>query len=124
MAIEIEGIDHIVLRVADIERSLKFYCELLGCHEERRVDSIGLVQLRAGQSLIDLVPATSESLNQPANLDHFCLKLISFNQTAIIQQLKDASVFYSAPERRYGAQGFGPSIYIEDPDGNTVELKG
>ena len=130
--IEIRALDHVVLRVADLERSLHFYLEVLGCSEERRVESIGLVQLRAGASLIDLVPVDSPlgraggaaPGREGRNVDHFALRLASLDADAVRAHLEAHNVEPSAIERRYGAEGVGPSMYIRDPDGNTVELKG
>lgn len=130
--IRILGIDHIVLRVADLDRMLAFYCEVLGCIVERRHDEIGLVQLRAGAALIDLVPVDSE-LGRPGgaapgaqgrNLDHFCLRVEPFEEDAIRAHLSSHGIEAGPVKRRYGAEGVGPSIYIADPEGNVVELKG
>jgi catechol 2,3-dioxygenase-like lactoylglutathione lyase family enzyme len=131
-AIEIQGLDHVVLRVSDLARSLRFYVELLGCREERRSDALGLVQLRAGASLIDLVTVDSPlgKLGGPAageqarNLDHFALQLARFDAASIGEQLTAFGVEPGDVAQRYGALGMGPSIYIRDPDGNVVELKG
>jgi glyoxylase I family protein len=131
-AIEIVAIDHVVLRVADLERSLRFYCEVLGCREERRVDSLGLVQLRAGTALIDLVPISGELGRRGGaapgkhgrNMDHFALRIASFDIDAIMASLRDHGIEVGEPKQRYGADGTGPSVYIVDPDGNGVELKG
>ncbi|HEY5718381.1 MAG TPA: VOC family protein [Motiliproteus sp.] len=119
----IKGLDHLVLRVADTTRSAQFYHQLLGCPVERRVEEIGLVQLRAGSSLIDLVPAVDE-VPQPGNLEHFCLVLDPFDPELIALRCQQLGVSCEAPERRYGASGYGPSIYVLDPDGNKLELKG
>ncbi len=124
MSLVIEGLDHVVLRVADIARSMFFYCELLGCQEERRVAEIGLVQLRAGNSLIDLIPAEKKGPASMGNMDHFCLRVSALNATALQKRLDTEGIEYGELARRYGANGFGPSLYITDPDGNTVELKG
>jgi catechol 2,3-dioxygenase-like lactoylglutathione lyase family enzyme len=131
-AIEIRGIDHVVLRVADAERSLRFYCDVLGCREERRIDAVGLIQLRAGQSLIDLVPVDSPlgrlggagPGEEARNVDHFALEIAAFDEAAIREWLLGAGVEPGDVGERYGARGNGPSMYIRDPDGNTVELKG
>ncbi len=123
MTIGIAGLDHLVLRVSDMQRSLAFYCQVLGCVEERRVESLGLVQLRAGASLIDLVPAAGP-LPQAGNLEHFCLKLEAFDEARLRAHLQRQGIAAGDTVERYGAGGFGPSIYIQDPDGNTVELKG
>jgi len=131
-AIDIQGLDHVVLRVRDLERSLTFYCGGLGCSVERRIDELGLIQLRAGASLIDLVPVDSPlgrvggaAAGEGArNLDHFALALSSFDEAAIRTQLEARNIAPGEVGRRYGAQGNGPSMYIRDPDGNTVELKG
>lgn len=126
------GIDHIVLRVADLDRMLAFYCDVLGCTVERREDEIGLIQLRAGAALIDLVPVDSE-LGRPGgaapgkegrNLDHFCLRLEPFDEQSIRDYLARHGIEAGPAKTRYGAEGMGQSIYIEDPEGNVLELKG
>jgi catechol 2,3-dioxygenase-like lactoylglutathione lyase family enzyme len=130
--IRIREIDHLVLRVADLGRMLQFYCGALGCTIERRQDDIGLVQLRAGQSLIDLVPVDGK-LGQAGgaapgkegrNLDHFCLRIQAFEEAGIRRHLEAHGIKVGAVATRYGAEGQGPSIYITDPEGNVVELKG
>ena len=130
--IKIQGIDHIVLRVADLDRMLAFYRDALGCHIERRKDDIGLIQLRAGSAMIDLVPVDSELGRQGGvapgaegrNLDHFCLRIDPFDEASIRQWLADCDVPAGPTALRFGAEGKGPSIYIPDPEGNVIELKG
>jgi len=129
---EIIGIDHIVLRIADLDRMLAFYCGALGCQVERREDEIGLIQLRAGSALIDLVPVDSELGRmggaapgaEGRNLDHFCLRIEPFDANAITDHLARHGITAGPVKTRYGAGGRGPSIYIEDPEGNVIELKG
>jgi len=130
--VRIAGLDHVVLRVQDLERSIRFYEQVLGCREERRLDELGLVQLRAGHSLIDLVDIASplgragggeRSAGGP-NLDHFALRLEALDEPALRSHLERFGVEAGETAERYGAEGFGPSIYLRDPDGNTVELKG
>jgi len=139
---QILGLDHLVLRVADMARMVRFYTEVLGCDVERRIEQIGLVQLRAGQSLIDLLPreaagasgtpfisgAANEEQGPAAaahrNLDHFCLRVEPFDQGALIAHLIKHGIVPGETRTRYGADGYGPSIYITDPEGNAVELKG
>jgi catechol 2,3-dioxygenase-like lactoylglutathione lyase family enzyme len=131
-AIEIRGIDHLVLRVRDLGQSIAFYCGVLGCREERRIEALGLVQLRAGSGLIDLVELDSPlgklggapPGEEGRNVDHFALQLSDFDEEAIRAQLSAADVPPGDVGERYGAQGMGPSMYIRDPDGNVVELKG
>ena len=130
-AIELLGLDHVVVRVADPARSLRFYCEVLGCTEERRIDQVGLVQLRCGASLIDLVDVDAPlgRLGGPPpgegrNVDHFAVQLAHFDETSIRAHLERFGVEPGDVGERYGAQGMGPSMYIRDPDGNVVELKG
>ena len=128
----INAIDHIVLRVADLQRSLAFYVDGLGCTVEKVQDDIGLTQLRAGASLIDLVPLTGKlgrsggaaPGEEGRNLDHFALDIVPFDEQAICTHLKQRGIAFGKSGRRYGAKGYGPSIYITDPDGNVVELKG
>jgi glyoxylase I family protein len=132
MMLAIRDIDHVVLRVADLPAMLAFYCDVLGCTLERRVDELGLVQLRAGRSLIDLVPVDSKlgRVGGAApgrggrNLDHFCVRVEPFDETAIRRHLANHGVDAGPTESRYGAEGQGPSIYISDPEENVVELKG
>jgi catechol 2,3-dioxygenase-like lactoylglutathione lyase family enzyme len=127
------GIDHIVLRSAQAERLVSFYCDVLGCSEERRLPAeVGLVQLRAGAALIDIVSADSDlgrAGGPPpgadgGNLEHFCLRVEPFDPAAISALLAQAGCRPESPQRRYGADGFGLSVYLRDPDGNRVELKG
>ncbi len=130
--IQIREIDHLVLRVVDLDAMIGFYSGLLGCPVERRQDELGLVQLRAGRSLLDLVPVSGKLGRtggaapgaQGRNLDHFCFRVEPFDEAAIRQQLEAAGVAVGPVESRYGAEGLGPSIYITDPEGNIVELKG
>lgn len=132
MKLRIRDIDHVVLRVTDLDRAIRFYCDVLGCGKERRMSDLGLVQLRAGESLINLVDVSSP-LGQIGgaapgaegqNMDHFSVRVDPFDEDAIHAHLKAHGVEASPTESRYGAQGTGPSIYIQDPDGNFVELKG
>jgi catechol 2,3-dioxygenase-like lactoylglutathione lyase family enzyme len=128
----IREIDHIVLRVVDLDAMLAFYCGALGCPVEKRQDEIGLVQLRAGSSLIDLVPLDGKlgrmggaaPGREGRNMDHFCLRVEPFDAAAINAHLAAHGVEAGAVESRYGAEGEGPSIYVTDPEGNVVELKG
>jgi glyoxylase I family protein len=125
-------IDHLVLRVVDLEKMLHFYGNALGCTVERRQDEIGLVQLRAGNSLIDLVPVQGQlgrmggaaPGREGRNMDHFCLRVEPFDEGAIQAQLARHGYKSGPVERRYGAEGEGPSIYVTDPEGNVVEFKG
>lgn len=129
---QLEQIDHVVLRAVDMQAMLRFYCEVLGCTEERRQDRIGLVQLRAGASLIDLV-SVDGSLGQLGgeaphaqghNMDQLCLRVNGYDEAAIVAHLQAHGARMGSIGSRYGAQGEGPSIYCFDPQGNMVELKG
>ena len=119
------GLDHVVLRVADIDRACRWYETVLGARVERTLPGIGLTQLRVGASLIDLVPiGEGEARPTPGNMDHFCVELATFDEAAIRAHLQAHGVTPNDVHRRYGARGHGPSMYLTDPDGNTVELKG
>ena len=130
--IRLRDIDHIVLRVADLDRMIAFYRDVLGCPVEKRQDAIGLVQLRAARSLVDLVPVTGKlgraggaaPGREGRNVDHFCFRVDPWDEAAIRAHLRGHGVEAPATESRYGAEGEGPSIYIADPEGNVVELKG
>lgn len=124
-AVRIAALDHVVLRVADLERAVEFYGRVLGCPVERTLEQPKLVQLRAGGSLIDLVPAGSRPAEAGAgNMDHFALRLEAFDPAALAAHLRRQGVVVGEVHERYGAEGYGPSLYFTDPDGNTVELKG
>jgi len=124
-AIRVAGLDHLVLRVADLDRAIRFYGEVLGCHVERRLEEPKLVQLRAGTSMIDLVPAGSAPQPEAGrNLDHFAVRISTFDFPALAAHLERHGVAVGEVKRRYGAEGYGSSLYITDPDGNVVELKG
>jgi len=126
------GLDHVVLRIRDVDAALRFYSEGLGCPVERRSDELGLIQLRAGTALIDLVPLDSPlgraggapPGSEGHNQDHFCLRVTPFEPEALAESLRQVGAEPGPVERRYGAEGVGPSLYVRDPDGNTVELKG
>jgi len=130
--IHIRQIDHLVLRVVDLDRMLRFYCDALGCTVERRQDNIGLVQLRAGAALIDLIPVDGELGRAGGaapgkgarNLDHFCLRVEPFDEAAIRHHLQACGIEVGPVVSRYGAEGQGPSVYVTDPEDNVVELKG
>lgn len=130
--IHIRQIDHLVLRVTNLDAMVSFYCDVLGCAMERRQDDVGLVQLRAGSSLIDLVPVTgtlgkaggAAPGKEGRNVDHFCLRVEPFDEQAIRRHLYIQGVEAGETAMRYGAEGVGPSIYVTDPEGNVCELKG
>lgn len=126
-------IDHVVLRVRDAARSMAFYCDVLGCTLEKRRDDLGLVHLRAGSSLIDLVTHNGKLGSQGGalagregrNVDHLCLRIEPFDEAAIRARMARHGVpVHGEVQNNFGAEGNGPSIYLEDPDGNGVELKG
>ncbi|MGE3745292.1 MAG: VOC family protein [Sphingomonadaceae bacterium] len=126
------GIDHLVLRVSDLERSVAFYRDVLGLTVDRRRNDLGLVHMRAGSSFIDLVDVTGK-LGQRGggaagaecrNMDHLCLRVADFDETKITAELEAFSVPIGEIDIRYGANGDGVSIYLEDPDGNGLELRG
>ena len=125
------GIDHIVLRVAKLDRMLRFYCGVLGCVVEKEQPDLGLTQLRAGRSLIDLVTLDGElgrkggagPGDEGRNLDHFCLTIAPYDEAALRLDLGDHDVEVLESGLRYGAEGEGPSLYVRDPEGNVVELK-
>ncbi len=130
--IEIREIDHVVLRVRDLESSLRFYVDVLGCREERRIEKIGLIQLRAGASLVDLVPVDkplgraggAAPGDQGRNVDHIAFRIVSLDPEPVLAWLAEHGLEASEIDVRYGAEGYGPSLYLRDPDGNVIELRG
>jgi len=130
--IVIQGIDHVVLRVSDVGRMQQFYCDVLGCTVEKVQAEIGLTQLRAGRSLIDLVDVAGK-LGQMGgappgkegrNMDHLCVRVERLDGPTLQAYLQSKAVAPGEIVSRYGADGQGPSMYLSDPEGNTVELKG
>ncbi|MDR7286145.1 catechol 2,3-dioxygenase-like lactoylglutathione lyase family enzyme [Pseudomonas corrugata] len=128
----IQHIDHIVLRVKDLERSITFYAQVFGAELVKRQDNLGLVHLRAGTSMIDLVSLDGElgrkggaaAGQEGRNLDHVCLRIEPFDEAALISYLQSFGLAAEKAAKRFGAEGYGLSLYCFDPDGNQVELKG
>ncbi|MEA5442448.1 VOC family protein [Cyanobium gracile] len=131
-AMEIIGIDHVVLRCRDLERMERFYIDVLGCTVARRNEALGLIHLRAGNSLIDLAAVNGELGRrggaEPAaeghNLDHVCLRIEPFDEEALRAHFRRHGLQTGPLHHTYGAEGIGPALYLEDPEGNSIELKG
>jgi catechol 2,3-dioxygenase-like lactoylglutathione lyase family enzyme len=129
--INIQNIDHVVLRVADLDAMTRFYVDVLGARPEKSDDTLGLYQLRVGTSLIDLVPVQSRLGRsggaapgaEGRNMDHICFRVLPWDGGAVIKHLA-AHGFEGTIVSRYGADGNGPSVYVTDPENNVVELKG
>ncbi|HYZ23999.1 MAG TPA: VOC family protein [Rhodopila sp.] len=130
--LRIRHLDHVVLRVANLQPMMEFYTKVLGCPVEKVQEELGLYQLRAGGALIDLVPVDgplgrkggAAAGAEGRNMDHFCLRVEPFDADAIIAHLRAHGADPAPVASRYGAEGQGPSIYVSDPEGNVVELKG
>ncbi len=130
--INIRDIDHVVLRVRDLDSVARFYTDVLGARWEKRQEAVGLYQLRVGTSLIDLVPVDGKlgrmggaaPGKEGRNLDHFCITLAGYDEAKIRAYLTAQGVEIGDAGSRYGADGEGPSRYVSDPEGNVVELKG
>jgi catechol 2,3-dioxygenase-like lactoylglutathione lyase family enzyme len=129
--INIQAIDHVVFRVVDLERTSRFYIDVLGARWEKKQEDIGLYQLRVGGALIDLVPVDGKigrmggaaPGSEGRNVDHVCFRVLPWNGEAILAHLREHGI-ESEIVTRYGAEGDGPSIYLSDPEGNNLELKG
>ena len=125
-------IDHVVLRAVDVARMERFYRDVLGCTVLRRQDDLGLVQLRAGDALLDLVDVAGKlgraGGRAPGpdgrNVDHVCFRIDRFDLAALQAHLAAHGVQVGEAGLRFGAEGRGPSLYLQDPEGNTIELKG
>ena len=130
--IQIREIDHLVLRVRDIDAMRRFYCDVLGAQHIAYRPDFGMSHLRVGRSMLDLValdgPSGKRGGAGPAkeghNVDHFCFRVDPFDQDAIVAHLRKHGVEVGDVRPRYGAEGNGISIYLMDPEGNTLELKG
>ena len=132
MALRIRAIDHVVLRVRDMQAMRRFYCDVLGASQVAYRPRFGMSHLRAGSSMIDLV-AVDGPLGRAGgaapgaegrNMDHLCLRIEPFDQEAIVAHLRAHEVAIGEIRERFGAEGNGISIYVQDPEGNVVELKG
>jgi len=121
MKLRLREIDHVVLRVKDMQRMVRFYAEVLGAELVAYRPEFNMTHLRAGSSMIDLVAGDAGA---GRNMDHFCLRVEPFDQAAILAHLKSHGVALGEARTRYGAEGNGVSIYLTDPEGNQLELKG
>ena len=129
--ISIQAIDHVVFRVTDLETVSRFYIDVLGAQWEKKQEDIGLYQLRVGTALIDLVPVEGKlgrmggaaPSAEGRNVDHVCFRVLPWNGEAIRAHLREHGIDAEIV-KRYGAEGDGPSIYLSDPQGNVLELKG
>jgi glyoxylase I family protein len=130
--IEMLGLDHVVIRCVDLEAMKQFYCGLLGCTVDRHNEEFDLLQLRAGSHLIDLVTVDgvlgrrggAAPGAEGRNLDHFAIRIAAFDEDALHAWIDENDLEIVEEGPRYGADGTGPSVYIRDPEGNVVELKG
>ncbi len=122
MTFRVERIDHVVLRVRDLPGMVRFYEQALGFNVERRVERLKLVQMRAGASMLDLVEG--ERPAGAGNMDHLCFRIQPFDRESIDDRLRRLGVVVGEAVERYGAEGNGPSVYFNDPEGNQIELKG
>lgn len=129
----IERVDHLVLRVEHLERSVAFYEQVVGCKVARRRDDLGMVHMRAGASMLDLVSVSGTlgrrgggaAGKEMRNMDHFCLKIEPFDEQELRLYLSSHSVnILGGVFQNFGAEGTSPSLYFNDPDGNLIEFKG
>jgi catechol 2,3-dioxygenase-like lactoylglutathione lyase family enzyme len=128
----IKGIDHVVIRARDLGRMVAFYQDVLGCAVELRRDDLGLAHLRAGRALIDLIAVDgvlgrrggAAAAAEGRNMDHLCLRVEPFAIDELRAHLEAHGIEAGPLQHNYGAEGHGPSLYLEDPEGNVVELKG
>ena len=129
--ITIQAIDHVVFRVTDLQAVSRFYIGVLGTRWEKKQEDIGLYQLRVGTALIDLVPVEGKlgrmggaaPSAEGRNVDHVCFRVLPWDGGEILGHLLEHGI-EAEIVKRYGAQGDGPSIYLSDPEGNVLELKG
>ena len=120
------GLDHVVLHVRDQAASQRFYTEVLGCTLDHVNPKLSLIQLRFGEHLIDLLPASAAgpAPSPESGMDHLCLSIRCQDLGKVAAELKarGATVEGGVVARR-GAFGQGPSLYLRDPDGYRLELK-
>ena len=128
---ELEGLDHVVMLVGDMAAARDFYCGVIGCAVDRELPRYGMLQLRAGAALIDLVDIGSEQgawarpeVGGGRNMDHVCIATGAWDEAAVRAHLAAHGVEIIEEGLRFGARGEGLSFYVRDPSGNTIELKG
>ena len=129
--ITVQNIDHVVLRIVDLEKVARFYIDVLGARWEKKQEAIGLYQLRLGSSLLDLVPVDGKLGRMGGaapgkdgrNVDHICFRVLPWDGEMVLAHLKTNGI-EGEIVTRYGADGDGPSVYLTDPEGNNLELKG
>ena len=127
---KLEGLDHVVLLVRDMAEAQRFYEQVLGCTVDRALPEYGMLQLRAGASLIDLVDIGSaegewgrHEIEGGRNMDHVCISTGPCGEQAMRAHLSRHGIAIVEEGIRYGANGDGMSFYICDPSGNQIELK-
>jgi catechol 2,3-dioxygenase-like lactoylglutathione lyase family enzyme len=131
-AVSITALDHFVLRVRDLDRSVQFYRDVLGlpieCLEEYRAGTRPFVSARIAGQLLDLVPDPTYDASaglQSGGFMHLCVRVTGNLEREVLPRVRarGVEVVEDTPMVRLGATGYGLSIYIRDPDGYTVELK-
>jgi len=122
MSFHVERIDHVVLRVRNLDGMVRFYEQALGFKVERTIDRLKLVQMRAGASMLDLIE--HDRPEDGGNMDHLAFRVEPFDRDAIAARLEPLGAAVGEAVQRYGAEGTGPSVYFHDPEGNQIELKG
>ncbi len=131
-AVAVTALDHFVLRVRDLDRSIAFYRDLLGlpieCLDEYRAGTRPFVSARIGGQLIDLVPDPTYDPDaglRSGGFMHLCVRVAGSLERDVLPQVRASAVevIEDAPMIRLGATGYGASIYVRDPDGYVVELK-
>jgi len=133
--IKVTELDHIVLNVGDIQRSLKFYTDVLGLQAERldefKAGKVGFPSVRInGDTIIDLFPtrgvenAGNQTEKRQGNLNHFCMVVERQDFLGIVDYLAQHGITVrEGPVSRWGARGRATSVYFLDPDGNEVEIR-
>ena len=129
---QVRGIDHVVYRVRDLKAVEAFYRDILGCEVVKRQEHLGLVHIRTGSALVDLISVEGKlgrmggaaPSREGQNVAHLCLRVDPFEGPALLRHLNALGVSASEISSNFGAEGEGPSLYLKDPEGNTIELKG